>query len=88
MTDDNTASRNYYRRIAEELAEADTPQARHQAVLDRHWEAMRELDEPDDMYGSAASSNTTPKLRVTTRPSVIGIGECANGSSILAAAVR
>ena len=50
MTDDNTANKNYYKRIAQELAEADTPQARHQAVLDRHWESMRELDEPDDMY--------------------------------------
>jgi len=50
MSDDNTSSKNYYRRIAEELAEFDTPQARYQAVLDRHWEAMRELDEPDDMY--------------------------------------
>jgi hypothetical protein len=50
VTNDNTASKNYYRRLAEELAEADTPQARHQAVLDRHWEAQRELDGPDDMY--------------------------------------
>jgi hypothetical protein len=44
------ASKNYYRRLAEELAEADTPQARYQAQLDRWWETQRELDEPDDMY--------------------------------------
>ena len=51
MSDDNTSSKNYYRRIAEELAEFDTPQARYQAVLDRHWEAMRDLEfEDDDMY--------------------------------------
>ena len=50
MSDDNAASRNYYKRVAEELAEFDTPQARHQAVLDRHWQRMRELDEPDDLY--------------------------------------
>jgi len=51
MSDDtNTASRNYYKRLAQELAEADTPQARQQAVLDRHWEAQRAQDEPDDMY--------------------------------------
>jgi hypothetical protein len=43
MSDDNTASKNYYRRIAQELAEFDTPQARYQAVLDRHWEVQREL---------------------------------------------
>ena len=51
MSDDNTASKNYYKRIAQELAEAETPQARYQAVLDRHWEAQRDLDfEEDDMY--------------------------------------
>jgi len=50
VSDDNTASKNYYKRIAQELAEFDTPQARYQAVLDRHWETQREFDEPDDMY--------------------------------------
>jgi hypothetical protein len=47
---ENAANKNYYRRLAEELAEADTPQARYQAVLDRHWELQREQDEPDDQY--------------------------------------
>jgi hypothetical protein len=42
MSGDNAASKNYYKRLAEELAEADTPQARYQAVLDRHWEMQRE----------------------------------------------
>ena len=50
MTDDNAASKNRNRRIAQELAELDTPQARQQAVLDRHWESMREQNEPDDQY--------------------------------------
>jgi hypothetical protein len=50
VSDDTTTSKNYYKRIAQELAEADTPEARYQAVLDRHWETQRELDEPDDMY--------------------------------------
>ena len=51
MSDDNTASKNYYKRIAQELAEAETPQARYQAVLDRHWEAQRDLEfEEDDLY--------------------------------------
>jgi hypothetical protein len=48
VSDEVTASRNYYRRIAQELAEAETPQVRAQAVLDRHWQAMREQDEPDE----------------------------------------
>ena len=47
---DNTANKNYHKRVAEELREADTPHARYQAVLDRHWQRMRELDEPDDLY--------------------------------------
>jgi hypothetical protein len=36
--DDNQASKNYNRRIAQELAELDTPRARAQAVLDRFWQ--------------------------------------------------
>jgi hypothetical protein len=51
MSDDNTASKNYYKRIAEELAEFDTPQARYQAVINRHWEAMRDAESDwDDEY--------------------------------------
>jgi hypothetical protein len=36
MSDDNAYQRNVNRRIAEELAEADTPRNRAQAQLD-HW---------------------------------------------------
>jgi hypothetical protein len=50
VSDDNTASRNYYKRIAQELAEAETPQARAQAILDRHWQSMRDLEFEDDDY--------------------------------------
>ena len=50
MSDNSTANKNYYRRIAQELAEFDTPQARYQAVLDRHWESVLAQDEPDDMF--------------------------------------
>jgi hypothetical protein len=88
VSDDNTASKNYYKRIAQELAEFDTPQARHQAVLDRHWEAMREQDEPDDQYLLAASRNSTRRRQAFTRPGAIAIGACVNGPSVLAAAVR
>jgi len=45
------ASKNYYKRIAEELAEFDTPQARYQAVIDRYWEAQRDAESDwDDEY--------------------------------------
>jgi hypothetical protein len=51
VNDDNAATKNYYKRLAEEMAELDTPRARYQAVLDRHWEAQRDFeDELDDMY--------------------------------------
>ena len=70
MSDDNTASKNYYKRLAEELAEADTPQARHRAVLDRHWETMREQDEPDDQYfvgGFQEFHSKTPSFHKSRR---------------------
>jgi hypothetical protein len=52
MSDDNnTASKNYHRRIAEELAEADEPRNRQQAALDRWWQLQRDLEfEEDDYY--------------------------------------
>jgi hypothetical protein len=52
MSDDgNQASKNYYRRVAQELAEFDTPQARYQAQLDRWWESQRDLSEEElDVY--------------------------------------
>ena len=43
MTDDNTASRNYNRRLAQEYAELDNPVVRAQIQLDAHWQ--RRLDE-------------------------------------------
>jgi hypothetical protein len=70
VSDDNTATKNYYRRLAEELAEADTPRARHQAVLDRYWEMQRELDAPDDMYevgGFVEYHSKTPSFHKTRR---------------------
>ena len=70
MSDDRAASKNYYRRIAQELAAADTPQARHQAVLDRHWELQREQDEPDDEYfigGFQEFHSKTPSFHKSRR---------------------
>jgi hypothetical protein len=50
---DNAYNRNYNKRMQEELAEFNTPRARYQRVLDRHWEAQRDLEfdeEADDFY--------------------------------------
>jgi len=43
MSDDNTASKNYYKRIAAEYAELDAPRVKAQMRLDAHWQ--RRLDE-------------------------------------------
>jgi hypothetical protein len=51
MSDDNTASKNYYKRIAAEYAELDDPRVKAQMQLDRWWELQRDLDwEEDDIY--------------------------------------
>lgn len=39
MSDDNTAAKNYNRRLAQELAELDNPIIRGQLALDRAWQA-------------------------------------------------
>ena len=54
MSDDNTASevtasRNYNKRIAEELAEAEAN--KNQLALDRWWESQRDFEaEANDYY--------------------------------------
>jgi hypothetical protein len=51
MSDDSAYNRNVNKRMQEELAEFNTPSARYQQVLDRHWEAQRDFDEEeDDVY--------------------------------------
>ena len=51
MSDDNTANKNYYKRIAAEYAELDDPRVKAQMQLDRWWELQRDLDwEDDDIY--------------------------------------
>ena len=44
MSDDNTAAKNYNRRIAQELAEADEPRNRAQAQLDRWVQSERDVE--------------------------------------------
>ena len=49
MSADNTASKNYNKRIAEELREAEAN--KQQLALDRWWQEMRDLDwEESDVY--------------------------------------
>ena len=53
MSDDpdpNAFSKNYNKRIAQELAEFDTARARYQAQLDRWWQSKREFEEEFDDY--------------------------------------
>jgi hypothetical protein len=51
MSADNAYNKNYYRRVAEELAEADEPRNRAQAQLDHWWQAQRDFEEEwDDSY--------------------------------------
>ena len=68
MSDDNR--QNYYRRLAEEMAGLDTPQARYQAVLDRHWELQRDLEFDDDAYevgGFVEYHSKTPSFHKSRR---------------------
>ena len=58
------------REYAAELAEADTPQARQQAVLDRHSESVRAQAEPDDEYfvgGFQEFHSKTPSFHKSKR---------------------
>jgi hypothetical protein len=49
--DDNTAAKNYNRRLAQELAELDDPLVKKQLQLDHWWQAQRDFDwEEDDVY--------------------------------------
>ena len=51
MSDDNTANKNYYRRLRQEYAELDDPLVKAQMQLDKWWGLQRDLDwEDDDTY--------------------------------------
>jgi hypothetical protein len=51
VSDDNTASKNYHKRSAQEYAELDDPLVKAQMKLDRWWEMQRDFDwEDDDIY--------------------------------------
>jgi hypothetical protein len=71
MSDDNTASKNYHKRLQEELAEFNTPQARYQQVLDRHWQSELDFaEEESDVYyvgGFQERWSTTPSFTKSWR---------------------
>jgi hypothetical protein len=48
MSDDNTANKNYHKRIEQELAEAEVN--KHQLALDRWWQSQRDFEEDFDDY--------------------------------------
>jgi hypothetical protein len=54
VTDDpdpNAFEKRYHAQMEREIAEANTPQARAQAALDRWWESQRDLEaELNDTY--------------------------------------
>jgi hypothetical protein len=51
VSGDNAYNRNVNERMQAEIAEFNTPQARYQQQLDRHWESQRDLaEEESDIY--------------------------------------
>jgi hypothetical protein len=71
MSDHNTASKNYYKRIAAEYAELDDPRVKAQMQLDRWWQAQRDFEtEFDDYYevgGFLERWSQTPSFTKTKR---------------------
>ena len=66
-----TNNANYYKRIAEELAEANEPRNRKQAQVDAWWESERALEEEiNDVYtvcGFQEKWSTTPSFTKSPR---------------------
>jgi hypothetical protein len=50
VSNDNTASKNYHRRLAQEYAELDDPRVKAQMQLDRWWQSRRDFEEEFDDY--------------------------------------
>jgi hypothetical protein len=71
MSDDNTANKFYYKRIAAEYAELDDPLVKAQMQLDRWWRAQRDFEEEfDDYYeigGFRERWSQTPSFHKTRR---------------------
>jgi hypothetical protein len=85
--DPNAYNRNYNKRMQEELAEFNTPQARYQQVLDRQWERSATLRKRKPTFTtSGAFRNGGRKLRHSPSRSAIEIGGCASGQVLATAA--
>jgi hypothetical protein len=71
MSDDSAYNRNVSKRMQEELAEFNTPQARYQQVLDRHWQSELDFaEEESDVYyvgGFQERWSTTPSFTKSGR---------------------
>jgi hypothetical protein len=71
MSDDNSATKNYYKRLAQEHAELDDPLVKAQMQLDRWWESRRDLEFEDDDYyeicGFRERWSQTPSFHKTKR---------------------
>ena len=71
MSDDNTANKNYYKRIAAEYAELDDPIIKGQMALDRWWQERRDFEEElNDTYivgGFQERWSQTPSFHKTRR---------------------
>jgi hypothetical protein len=69
--DDNQYNKNVNKRIAQELAEADDPIVKGQLILDRWWQAQRDLAfEEDDIYevgGFLERHSLTPSFHKSRR---------------------
>jgi hypothetical protein len=69
--DDNAASKNYHRRLAQELAELDDPIVKGQLQLDCWWQAQRNYEEEfDDYYevgGFLERHSQTPSFHKSRR---------------------
>jgi hypothetical protein len=71
MSDDDTANKNYRKRMVQELAELDDPVIKAQLQLDHWWQSRRDFEEEfDDMYevgGFVEYHSRTPSFHKSKR---------------------
>jgi hypothetical protein len=71
IDDGNTASKNYNKRLAQELAELDNPVVKNQLALDHWWQSQRDFEaELSDAYmvgGFLEYHSQTPSFHKSKR---------------------
>ena len=88
MSADNAYNRNVNKRMQEELAEFNTPRARYQQAIDRHWESQRDLDEEEsDVYNVGGFQERWSETPRSPKVGVIVIG-ASSDQQVLASADR